>query len=341
MHLHLALFAAAVAGDPAAADWIRAQNGSAKLDAAGHVVEASLGFAWVSDTDMERIAQLKHLRKLDLALGQIGERGLARMRAMRSVTDLTLYYSEFVADVALANLRGWKQLERLNLRGTDVTDTSLAYIGELTGLRALDLSFTQVTDNGLEHLGNLTQLEELSIGGNKVTGSGLQVLRLLPKLRSLNVNGAQKRNSGMWVTSVTDFDLGMIGSLKSLEALDLGGTKTTDLGLERLAGLTRLRELNVSRTAAGAAGLAAVSKLPVERLSLWKAAKVGDEAMTPLAAMKTLKSLDLSGTAVTDRGLETLGRSGLERLYLRETAVTAEGVDQFRRGNPKCFVSWR
>lgn len=260
---------------------------------------------------------------------------------MTSVTGLTLYYSEFIADVAMANLKGWKQLERLNLRGTDVTDTSLSYVGELTNLRSLDLSFTQVTDNGLDHLGNLTRLEELAIGGNKVTGAGLQVLRLLPNLRSLNVNGTQKRNSGMWVTSITDFDLGMIGSLKSLEVLDLGGSKTTDLGIEKLAGLGKLRDLNLSRTAAGPAGLAGIAKLPIERLNLWRAKRTNDEAMAPLTAMRTLRSLDLSETAVSDRGLAALGGMPLEQLYLRGTAVTAEGVARFRKENPNCFVSWR
>lgn len=36
------------------------------------------------------------------------------------------------------------------------------------------------------------------------------------------------------MASVTDFDLELIGSVKSLRILDLGGTKVTDLGLAQI-----------------------------------------------------------------------------------------------------------
>ncbi len=231
--------------------WVGGQGGAVVRDGEGRIREVSLGYRWVTDTDMEILAQLTHLKKLDLSLGQIGERGLARLHELKTVTDLTLYYSEFVADVAMANLRGWTQLERLNLRGTDITDTSLDYIGGFTNLKWLDISSTQITNNGLDHLGSLTQLEDLSLGGNKISGQALPFLRLLPKLRSLNLNGSQKRNSGTWAASVTDFDLDLIGGLASLERLDLGGTKVTDLGLGRLSRLQKLRMLAKGREELG------------------------------------------------------------------------------------------
>ncbi len=338
--LPLFLLFAVVTAESDIARWIESQKGAVVTGPQGQIREVSLGYTWTTDADMELLARLKHVEKLDLSLGQIGDRGLAAMREMTSVKDLTLYYAEFVADVALANLKDWKQLERLNLRGTDVTDTSLNYIGEFRNLRALDLSFTQVTNNGLDALGNLTQLEELALGGIKISGSGLGVLRLLPRLRTLNLNGTQKRNSGMWMTSVTDFDLETIGSLASLEELNLGGTKVTSLGLERLANLKRLRTLDLSRTAVTAAGLARLSSLPsLTRLNLWRAAKIDDTA--GLASLKHLRTLDLSETAVTDKTLEALASLPLEQLFLSGTAVTASGVERFQKEHPQCRLSWR
>jgi len=339
--LHLLMMMAGVSGDADVAAWIRSQAGSAQVNAAGEVEEVSLGYTWITDSDMERVAALKKVRKLDLAMGQMGERGLALLREMRSVKELTLYHAEFVADVAMANLAGWKQLERLVVRGTDITDTSMAYIGGMTNLKALDISWTQITDNGLDHLGNLTQLEELALGGNKVSGSGMTMLRVLPKLRVLDVNGTQKRNSGMWMASIADFDLDMIGSLGSLEELNLGGTKVTDLGMEKLPRLKKLRRLDVSRTAVSGAGLAQLSGLPVERLSVWKSKKIGDDAAAQIAMLKGLKVLDIADTALTDRGLAALATLPLEQLFVSGTSVTAEGVERFRKEKPQCRVSWR
>lgn len=338
--LPLFLLFANIAGDADIATWIRSQGGSVVTDAQGRVTEVSLGYTWAADADMELLARLKHVHKLDLSLGQIGDRGLAALREMNSVKDLTLYYAEFVADVALANLKSWTQLERLNLRGTDVTDTSVEYIARFRNLRALDLSFTQVTNNGMDALGNLAALEELSLGGIKVSGAGLSVLRLLPRLRVLNLNGTQKRNSGMWAASVTDFDLESIGSLSTLEDLNLGGTKVTDLGMERVARLQRLHALDLSRTVVGAAGIAKLAQLPaLTRLNLWRAKRIADDAR--IAALRQLRVLDLSETAVTDKTLAPLAALPLEQLFLSGTAVTAAGVEKFQKENPRCRLSWR
>ena len=42
-------------------------EGKPVKDAAGEIVELDLSGAWVSDADMAQVAQLRHLRKLDLS----------------------------------------------------------------------------------------------------------------------------------------------------------------------------------------------------------------------------------------------------------------------------------
>src|SRR6185503_6791798 len=175
-----------------------------------------------------------------------------------------------------------RHLTALNLRGTDVTDTSLAYIAELSNLKSLDVSFTQITDVGLEHLASLEQLEALNLGGNKITGASLHVLKLLPKLRKLSFYGIQRRNAGWcWAPVVTDLELDTIALLAGLEELNIGfgvalgaprpadlgpadgeaecriagGTRVTDLGLSKLAALKKLRHLDVSGASITAGGV--------------------------------------------------------------------------------------
>ena len=132
---------------------------------------------------------------------------------------------EHVTDEGLAHLKGWKKLESLNVRGTKITDTGLEHISALTSLRSLDAGFAQVTNNGLDYLSALTNLKRLAIGGNKTSDSGLHFLKLLPGLTSLDVSGSQRTDSGLWLVALTDAGLEPIASLHRLEELNLGGTK--------------------------------------------------------------------------------------------------------------------
>jgi hypothetical protein len=361
---------AAAQDDPArVAASIEAEGGSVARDRTGRIVELSLARTWATDADIEQIASVKTLKRLDLSLTYVSDRGVERLKALDQLEDLNLSAAEFITDAAIAFLRGHRQLKTLNLRGTDVTDTSLSYVAELPGLRSLDIAFTQVSDVGLEHLASLAQLEELNLGGNKISGVGLHVLKLLPKLRTLSFYGIQRRNAGWcWAPVVTDLELDTISLLAGLEELNIGfgvalgtarpadlgpadgeaecriagGTRVTDFGLAKLLPLKKLRHLDLSGasiTANGVKTLAAFRDL--QRLSLWNVKSIDDAAAASLDTLANLTSLDLSNTTV---GNDTLRRLGglrhLRRLYLSETNVTADAVVAFRTEHPAIMLSW-
>jgi internalin A len=348
---------------------IEAQGGDVVRDEKGQIVEVSLARTWATDADVERVATIKGLKRLDLSLTYVSDRGAERLKALDQLEELNLYAAEFITDAALAFLRGNHQLTRLNLRGTDVTDTSLAYIAELSHLRSLDISFTQVSDVGMEHLAELSELEELNVGGNKISGVGLHVLKLLPKLKKLSFYGIQRRNAGWcWAPVVTDQELDTISLLAGLEDLNLGlgvalgtprptdlgpadgeaecrvagGTRVTDLGLTKLARLKKLQHLDLSGSAITPAGVKALASLPeLRRLSLWNVKTIDDSAAAQLAALGSLTSLDLSNTTVSDQTLTTLGKlPNLKRLYVSETPITADAVAAFQKQHPATVVSW-
>ena len=58
------------------------------------------------------------------------------------------------------HLEGLTQLEELNLKGTEVTDSGLKHLKGLTKLKRLELPFRIITDAGLEHLKHLINLQE-------------------------------------------------------------------------------------------------------------------------------------------------------------------------------------
>jgi internalin A len=348
---------------------IEAQGGRVTRDGSGRIVEVSLARTWAGDADVEPLASLKGLKKLDLSLTYVSDRAFERLKALDELEELNLFASEFITDAAMAFLRGHKRLTTLNLRGTDVTDTSLAYIAELPNLQSLDISFTQISDVGLEHLASLSQLRALNLGGNKISGAGLHVLKLLPKLAKLSFYGIQRRNAGWcWAPVITDQELETISLLSNLEDLNVGsgvalgaprpsdlgpadgeaecriagGTRVTDLGLSKLAALKKLRRLDLSGSAISSAGLAALAAMPaLERLSLWNAKGIDDSAAIHIGSLAALASLDLSNTAVSDRTLAQLARmKSLRRLYVSETQVSAAGLAAFGKQHPACVVSW-
>lgn len=253
-------------------------QGKTVKDSAGEIVELDLSGAWVSDADMAKVAQLRHLRKLNLSHTKITDSGLERLKPLANVTDLDCYYAEYLTEDGIAHLRDWKRLERLNLRGTKVTSKVFDSLAKLASLRSLDIAFTQIEDEGFEELSVLTKLERLAIGGNRLSGAALTLLKLLPSLVELDVSGIQRVDSGLWGLPLTDENLARIAELKQLRSLSLAGATLADRGVDRpghpeaerselrdlskLAALVNLERLDLSRLPVTEETLRPLAKLP-------------------------------------------------------------------------------
>lgn len=343
---------------------IVAEGGSVMRGADGNIVQVSLARTWAADEDVQRLTQIKTLKRLDLSFTYVTDEGVEELSKLPALEDLNLDTVEALTDAAASYLRADKNLKRLVLRGTDITDVGMPYLAALTGLKSLDLSYTMVGDVGLESLPAFTELEDLNLGGTRITGINLNFLKLLPKLKRLSFDGIQRRNAGAcWTPLLTDLDLDTISLLAGLEDLDMGvgvslgrtgvavgpgnchvtgGIQLTDLGVAKMTKLTKLKSLNISGSKVTTAGLKSLEKLPqLEHLNLWNCTKLDDTAGAELAVFTHLKDLDLSQTPVGDATLKTLaGIPGLKLLYLTDTKVTPEAVETFRKGKPGTLVSW-
>jgi len=348
---------------------VEKQGGYVVRDARGHIVEVSLARTWATDADVERVAAIKTLKKLDLSLTYVSDKGAEAIGKATQLEELNLFTAEFITDAAVAFLRGNTGLRALNLRGTDVTDISLEYIGKLTNLRSLDISFTQIGDVGMEHLAPLSQLEELNVGGMKISGAALHVLKYLPNLKRLSFYGTQRRNAGMcWAPVMTDLELDTIALLTNLEELNIGdgvalgtprpaalgprtgeaecritgGTRITDFGVAKLTALKKLRYLNLSGSVVTGNVLKTLAGFPnLQRLSLWNAEGINDSAASGFESLQNVSSLDLSNTGIGDRTMTALAKlPNLKRLYISDTAVTQDGFVAFEKQRPSVVVSW-
>ncbi len=110
-------------------------------------------------------------------------------------------------------------------------------------------------------------------------------------------------------------DLVHLRKLPDLAAVYLRKCKVTDKGLEKLAGLTRLKYLYLGQTS------------------------VTDKGLEHLKGMSQLQSLSLVGTQVTDAGLANLkDLRELRVLEIKDTKVTNAGVAELKKSLPNLVV---
>lgn len=128
------------------------------------------------------------------------------------------------------------------VKGTKVTD--------LKELQTLDLSGTEVTVESDFHGGAPLTLQTLDLSGTAVTDADLERLKDIKGLTAL----------ALWNTAVTDAGLKFLEGLKGLLWLDLSGTAVSDAGLEHLRYLQELRTLHLEKTKATDAGVANLRK---------------------------------------------------------------------------------
>src|ERR1051326_6373013 len=173
----------------ATSNWIESLGGAATINAQSAVTGVNLRGSWVTDADVRRLAEYPELATIDLSLTRVTDEGMAELKNLRNVTDLNLYYAEYVTDQGIAAIKNWKKLKHLNLHGTKSSDTALEYVAGIASLESLDVGSTLMTDVGLERLSTLTGLKELTMGGNELGDAGLQALRQLPSLTYLDQIG--------------------------------------------------------------------------------------------------------------------------------------------------------
>jgi Leucine-rich repeat (LRR) protein len=281
------------ASDPS--DWITSLGGKVARDARGAVIGVNLRGTWVNDVELIDIARLPNLQRLDLAHTRITDEGMLNLKSATGIRDLNLYYSEQITDQGMNAIKNWKQLKRLNLRGTRIANGTLEIVSHLPQLEALDIANTQVTDNGMDLLITLTNLKELALGRSRAGEAELSFLRMLPSLTSLDLSGARP----------VPPDMGAAGRRPRPPTPPLP-QKT----IAALAELKNLRTLKLGFSGISAADLKALSVLSnVEKIGLEECSLVNDAAAAELTNWKGLKYVDLQATKVTAQGIDALRQS--------------------------------
>lgn len=207
-----------------------------------------------------------------------------------------------VSDIALKSIPKLKQVRILKCPGT-FDDKSLPAIRELIDITELSLIESAITDDGLKQLVALKNLTRLDLSGTMIKGPGLVHLKSLTKLVELSLENMPD-----------EFD---------------------DAAIERIAELTQLQKLVLSRTTTDV-GVKHLTKLSgLTELKLSNAKKVTNLSIDSLREMKKLEVLDLSGTKITDAGLLKLGEmKSLKRIDITNTDASREAIETLKRSLP-------
>jgi Leucine-rich repeat (LRR) protein len=182
----------------------------------------------------------------------------------------------------------------------------LKELGSLKDLNRLDLSLTHISDNGLSYLAASRHLRELSLAGCKqITDAGLVHVRDLKNLETLKLGYTDLNGAGFVY----------LKSLKKLAYLDLSHTKVRSEGLQHLSGMTQLRSLHLQALPIRDKAIVSVQKLTgLEELNLAGCEHFSTKALLTLATLKNLKYLDLQGAKAG-------GEEAIEKLKSRIPGV--------------------
>ena len=200
---------------------------------------------------------------------------------------------EGVTDAGMENIKGLRQLGRVEISMTKITDKGVLCLTAVPSLRKLQLFTNEnLTSAMWVNLQCLPQLTDFDADTIPITDEGLEVLSHLHDLRKLSLGQ----------TGLTDDGVKRLKPLAQLESLELTGSNLTDAGMEQLGAFTKLKSLGLQGTRLTDSGLKPLMSLPLE-------------------------NLDISDTRVTVTGLEQLkALSRLESLSLDSDLLTATGV---------------
>jgi hypothetical protein len=267
--------------------------------------EPAHAFFQVPDVDRRR----QHLSKMPgapvslrigpLHLDETAREHLAILGRLNSLLDLRIYAADDAA--ALSYARDLTRLTTLIYSAAPpvpMPDKSLAHLSRLKMLSSLRLAgWSELTGHGLAHFLEKGKLTMLALDGcPDLSDEGLAEVARFTNLQRLELTCGAK---------VTDEGLLKLAALRGLVDLKLDareGTKITEAGIDALAGLTKLKMLQMSG-AFPLGGIGYASKFKgLEQLHLSGSTFVTDSDLGVLAKLDKLVLLRLDETRITGTG---------------------------------------
>lgn len=246
----------------------------------------------VTDHGLQQFKEFPHLARVDITGLQITGAGIEGLASLNELRELTATFVKIGVPDGWEKIGKLSQIERLDLRSTNITDAEVHYLKPMSALKELNVSNTRLTDAGLAELAELPNLEILWIAGNPgINGSGLLAFvrsKHKPGLKCLYASSTPLSREGMI----------NVKRIESLELFDNTYTNMNDQLLYELRAANNLKSLIVpNNQLTPASGLTLRTLRNLEFLDLSQNASVNDQILNALITLTDLKTLNLRGTA--------------------------------------------
>ena len=211
-------------------------------------------------------------------------------------------------------------VQTVALSGTEIDLNRLASLSKGPILRQLKLDGAPLSDEGLAMIASLSSLEELSLERCECSDRLFEVLADSKKLKRLRLRSL----------SLSDLGLVKLSALDRLELLEITDcTGFSQLGLESIASLTKLRSLTLSGQSVGDSVLLKLKSLSnITSLAL-RHAPISNEGFRVLEHFPKLKELDVYGTSVSSDFLANIPYpASLIKMKLRSTSIASKQIVQ-------------
>ncbi|MEQ8853574.1 hypothetical protein [Gimesia sp.] len=203
--------------DRLVAEWVIKVGGKLDIvDSEGHTSEIKAGLP----------DQPFHISKISLhSLDRITNNDLRRFSQLKHLTSLNLMKTP-ITDDGLRHLSTISSLESLNLAATQINGSGFQYLADLNNLSTLLCGgCVRITDNSIAHLVQLSNLSCLGLIDTTISDSALQYIGRIQSLKELRLKGIGFR------LKISDKGLRYLYGLKSLEKLDVAKTRVTKRGV--------------------------------------------------------------------------------------------------------------
>lgn len=184
-----------------------------------------------------------------------------------------------------------------------------------------------VADDVIESILSFPEVEELQLSGCILPDGASRVLTL-SRMRQLDLTESNIHDE--FFNDISNPDL---------EFLAVRGTSVSDVGLEHISSLSKLKVLCIDGTRISASGIGVLGKC--RSLEVLDVSDTGmtDDSMKVFAELPKLTSIFLSGTKITDTGLRTVVMSrSIKSITVTNTLVSKAAVEEIKTRFPQLNV---
>lgn len=332
--------------------------------------ELKLANTGIGDNDLSHIAKLDKLRTLDIRNTNVTDTGLPKLEPLQRLVALQTLGSQvtYAGVIELhrllpdSNFEQSRALEHLPLPGVAVHGHSGTYVAERqddefgchfqvpgTRLTIMVTNPTAVTDEAFEHLKHMRHARDFTGSFGKERFGNVDALSCWPEPRSVSIDGGE----------LNDADFRHIASLPNLKYLNLvGWHRVSDEALKHFGENNRLERLDFSglnTTVDLTSHLAGLKRLRLLELNIWEKDENGEyepwtgkrveqarAAIRRLHDLPSLEAVRLYGNVFADEAMLELAEfKQLKQIGYDEQFVSQETVASLKASLPDCEIKSR